>query len=132
MDRCHRHGNFWDDFFELLLLLSLSSILPETNHLDIGGESGYVLGCLAQRELVCVTNWHFSCSFHFLFHDLMCIILFKSLSHQQDSHSLLSISPSYFFSDHQENRKQRSKRNQGTLQLQRTAHLQMHSDETTG
>ena len=51
-----------------------------------------------------VTNWHFSRSFHFYFLQLTLMILLKTLSYHQSPHSLLSISPSHFVPDHQENK----------------------------
>ena len=49
-----------------------------------------------------VTNWHFSRSFHFYSIALTLVVTVQSLISNTSLHSLSSISPSYFVSDHQE------------------------------
>ena len=55
--------------------------------------------------VVVVTNWHFSRSFHFYFTALTLVVIVQNLVRTQTYTPWLSISPSNFASDHQENRK---------------------------
>ena len=72
-----------------------------------------------------VTTWHFSRSFHFYFIVLTLVVTVQSIMSNTTSHSLLSISPSNFVSDHQRKSNSACIQSQNvantTLKLQRTA-----------
>ena len=84
---------------------SLGSLpLPEQGRSTVE-ESPSLAGGSPDRNQESVTNWHFSRSFHFLFYHIDTYCYSPKSYSDTNLHSLLSISPSNFVSDPQENQK---------------------------
>ena len=104
-------------------------VLRFSDKWDAPGVQAYCIDYLGRS--ITVTNWHFSRSFHFLFYCIdTCCYSLKFYS-STNSHSLPSISPSNFVSDHQENQTARVFKSQNVAnttlrKLQRTARFKKH------